>query len=74
MKPGKWGISSTRIFRGGGYASEALHAVMRECFESGVHRIFAECDSRNISSWRLLEKVGMTREAFLQKKHILPQG
>ena len=48
-----------------GYASEALQAVIQEVFRSGMHRIYAECDPRNECSWRLLEKVGMKREAHL---------
>ena len=50
-----------------GYASEALSAVIRKCFNNGIHRIYAECDPRNICSWKLLEKVGMKREAFFHK-------
>jgi len=61
------GYIINKKYQKNGYASEALYAVMGECFKAGVHRIFAECDPRNISSWKLLEKVGMTREAFLQK-------
>lgn len=50
-----------------GYAYEALKAVMQECFNKGTHRIYAECDPRNECSWRLLEKVGMKREAFFHQ-------
>ena len=46
-----------------GYASEALSAVIDNAFHGGLHRIFAECDSRNTCSWKLLEKVGLEREA-----------
>ncbi|MBR4162207.1 MAG: GNAT family N-acetyltransferase [Solobacterium sp.] len=42
-----------------GYASEALSAVIKEFLQNGIHRIYAECDPRNISSWKLLEKAGM---------------
>ena len=34
-----------------GYAAEALSAVIREAFRQGAHRIYAECDPRNESSW-----------------------
>ena len=50
-----------------GYASEALSAVIKEFLHNGTHRIYAECDPRNICSWKLLEKVGMKREAFFHK-------
>ena len=50
-----------------GYASEALSAVIKEFLHIGTHRIYAECDPRNTCSWKLLEKVGMEREAFFHK-------
>lgn len=50
-----------------GYASEALSAVMEYAFSKGVHRIYAECDPRNTCSWKLLEKVGLEREAHLKQ-------
>ena len=50
-----------------GYAAEALFAMIREAFRQGAHRIYAECDPRNESSWRLLEKAGLRREAHLRE-------
>lgn len=50
-----------------GYATEAVRAIIDAAFESGVHRVFAECDPRNECSWKLLEKAGMVREAHLTK-------
>lgn len=50
-----------------GYASEALRSVLGNAFNNGVHRVYAECDPRNICSWKLLEKVGMKREAHFHK-------
>lgn len=50
-----------------GYALEALSAVMRHAFANGVHRLYAECDPRNICSWQLLEKAGFRREAHFRK-------
>lgn len=44
-----------------GYATEAAKAVMdfaRD--ELGVRRIFAGCDSENVASYKLMEKLGMT--------------
>ncbi len=35
--------------------------------EHGIHRISAYCDPKNPNSWELLEKLGFTREGFLQK-------
>lgn len=61
------GFIINRDYQGRGYAGEALSAVIQNRFMSGTHRIYAECDPRNISSWKLLEKVGMKREAFFRK-------
>lgn len=50
-----------------GYASEAVKAVMKQAFENGVHRIYAETDPRNLCSWGLLESLGFLREACFRK-------
>ena len=50
-----------------GYAAEALSAVIAQAFREGAHRVYAECDPRNVPSWKLLEKVGMQREAHLRQ-------
>ena len=50
-----------------GYACEALRAVIENTFKEGVHRIYAECDPRNACSWKLLEKVGLEREAHFKQ-------
>ena len=50
-----------------GYVAEALTAVIREAFRQGAHRIYAECDPWNESSWKLLEKAGLRREAHLRE-------
>lgn len=54
-------------YRGCGYANEALRAVIEHVFHAGTHRVYAECDPRNTGSWRLLERVGMKREAHFHK-------
>ena len=36
-------------------------------FQEGVHRIYAECDPRNIPSWHLLEHLGFRREAHFRQ-------
>jgi RimJ/RimL family protein N-acetyltransferase len=49
---------------GHGYASEAVRALLRICFEDlGLRRVSAECFAANEASWRLMERVGMRREA-----------
>ena len=61
------GYIVNRQYQRNGYAYEALFAVINEFLETGTHRIYAECDPRNICSWKLLEKVGMKREAHFHK-------
>ena len=50
-----------------GYAIESCAALIREAFSTGVDRIIAECDPENCSSWQLLERLGFTRTAYLEK-------
>lgn len=52
---------------GRGYAREGCQALIGEAFRQGAHRIYAECDPRNEASWRLLERLGMAREAHLRQ-------
>lgn len=61
------GYIVNRNFQRRGYAVEALSAVVADAFRLGVHRVYAECDPRNECSWRLLEKAGFRREAFLRQ-------
>lgn len=61
------GYIVNKHFQRKGYATEALSAVIARAFSDGVHRVFAECDPRNIPSWKLLEKVGLRREAYFKQ-------
>ena len=54
-------------FRRKGYAAEALSAVLENAFREGAHRVYGECDPRNVPSWKLLEKVGIRREAHFRQ-------
>jgi len=52
--------------QGRGYATEASHVVVRLAFETyELHRLYARLEARNIASARVLEKLGMRREATL---------
>lgn len=52
---------------GKGYATEALRTLIKYCFDNlGVRRIMGDCDSRNIASQRVMEKVGMKLERKVQ--------
>jgi RimJ/RimL family protein N-acetyltransferase len=51
---------------GRGYATEAARALLRLGFEDlGLHRIIGRLDARNTASARVLERLGMRREAHL---------
>ena len=61
-----------RDFWGKGYAAEAASALMGAGFHTfGLQRITAICDQRNKASARVMERLGMRREAaFRQSKYI----
>ena len=61
------GYIVNKLYQCRGYASEALSAVIENAFRCGAHRVYAECDPRNIPSWKLLEKVGLKREAHFKQ-------
>jgi RimJ/RimL family protein N-acetyltransferase len=51
---------------GHGYATEASRVLLRLGFEDlGLHRVYGRVEARNIASARVLEKLGMRREAHL---------
>ena len=62
------GITVAPEFQGKGYAAEALRALLGYLFvELRKHRVFGSVDPRNESSMRLLERVGMRKEAHFVK-------
>jgi RimJ/RimL family protein N-acetyltransferase len=51
-----------------GYASEAARAFMDYAFnELGLHRIYAETQADNTASWKVMERLGMRREAYFRE-------
>lgn len=61
------GYVFNRRYWGMGYAKESCEALIKKAFSKDVHRIYAECDPCNISSWRLLERLGFVREAHFKQ-------
>ena len=52
--------------QGQGYATEAARALLALAFEYfGLHRVFGRLEARNVASARVLERLGMRREAHL---------
>lgn len=55
-------------FQRRGYGSEASAALTDYAFTNyHAHRIMARCSPENVASWKLLEKIGFTREGFFKK-------
>jgi RimJ/RimL family protein N-acetyltransferase len=58
-------------YQGRGLALEAARRLMALCFDDlGVHRVVATCFADNERSWRLMEKLGMRREAHNVKESL----
>jgi RimJ/RimL family protein N-acetyltransferase len=57
-------------YQGQGIATEAFKALLAFAFgPMRLHRIYARTGSRNIRSWRLMERIGMRREAHFRQSH-----
>jgi [ribosomal protein S5]-alanine N-acetyltransferase len=62
------GYGLTRNYWGCGYMPEAVRAILDAAFRQlGFHRVWATCDPLNRASYRVMEKVGMRREAHFRK-------
>lgn len=61
------GYVFNRSYWGCHFAKESCAALIERAFSQGVHRIYAECDPENPNSWKLLEALGLTREAHLRQ-------
>ena len=58
--------------QGNGYATEASETLLRLGFEDlGLHRIVGRCDGRNDASARVMERLGMRREAHLRENELV---
>ncbi|WP_211357105.1 GNAT family N-acetyltransferase [Nocardioides rubriscoriae] len=61
--------------RGEGLATEAVRALLGVCFDGlGLHRVTAGCMAANTASWRLMERVGMRREAHTVRSGLHRDG
>jgi RimJ/RimL family protein N-acetyltransferase len=58
-----------------GYATEVSKLLIEFGFETlNLHRIFATCDPRNVGSYKVLEKIGMTKEGRIREDLLLKDG
>ena len=63
------GYGIARKHWGNGYATEAAHAVVDWAFETFcLAKIYAYAIVDNNRSWRVMERIGMTREGLLRKE------
>jgi [ribosomal protein S5]-alanine N-acetyltransferase len=68
------GYAVARQHWGKGFATEAARAVVDYGFRTfGLAKIYARADPRNVASVRVMEKLGMRREALL-RSHVLRRG
>jgi len=60
---------------GHGYATEAVRGLIDLCFvELGLRRVTAQCFADNVSSWRLMERLGMRRESYTVRDSLHRSG
>lgn len=70
-RQGEIGWIFNPAYQGQGYATEAATALLDLAFGPGdMHRVAARCDMRNDASWRLMERLGMRREAYFREDSI----
>lgn len=62
-----WFIANPEYW-GQGYVTEASRALLEHAFDRlGLHRVYGDCDPRNPASARVMEKLGMRREAHFRE-------
>jgi RimJ/RimL family protein N-acetyltransferase len=71
-RQGEIGFIVNPDYHGRGLAREAAVVLLRLGFEElGLHRITGRCDARNLASARLMERLGMRREAHLVENELI---
>lgn len=61
---GELGWIISKDYWGNGYATEAAEAMIDFGLKNlNIHRFIAHCDSENINSYRVMEKLGMSLES-----------
>jgi aminoglycoside 6'-N-acetyltransferase len=62
------GVTLARPYQRIGYATEALVTLFDYVFGTmNLHRVVADTDPENTSSWRLLQRLGMRREGHTMR-------
>jgi RimJ/RimL family protein N-acetyltransferase len=52
-------------YHGQGFGKEAVTGLIEYLWKLGAYRIWAVADIRNLSSWKMMEKLGMRREGHM---------
>jgi RimJ/RimL family protein N-acetyltransferase len=74
LEQGGLGYAINPDFQRMGYATEAANALIRFAFgDLGLSLVYAQCDTRNVASRRVMEKTG-TQMAAVLKDHQLVKG
>ena len=72
---GDLGYCLNRAYWRRGLATEAARAMIDTGFRVlGLHRIWADCDVRNVGSYSVMQKLGMRREAHFRKNKLVRDG
>ena len=69
-KLGVWELAFAfnEYYQGKGYATEAAWALINDVFtDKGAHRVEATCNPQNTASWKLLERLGFSREGHIRQ-------
>jgi RimJ/RimL family protein N-acetyltransferase len=63
-----FGYVLNRNYWGHGYMTESARAILNVAFNQlNLHRVWATCHTQNRASYRVMEKLGMRREALFVK-------
>lgn len=61
-------------YQGNGYCTEAAFAIIEFARKIGFHRLVAHCDTRNIASYRVMEKLDMMRVGENSREYFDKRG
>ncbi|MGB2740334.1 MAG: GNAT family protein [Cognaticolwellia sp.] len=66
------GYRLSEAVAGKGICTEAVNLLIGYLFEEfGFYKLIAKCDTRNIASCRVLEKLNFTREGFFKQHYLM---
>ncbi len=65
QRQAEMGFHFNRAYHGKGYGKEAVIGLIEYLWKLGAHRIWAVADTRNVNSWKMMERLGMRREGHM---------